>query len=163
VHSELCTLHLDPSNHSPEQLVVQSLFADGLISYQVGSKPKSMENVLEVLAVKEELLPDSKDAMSWAIEPHGFVMTLSRKVPELIGGHIEGFLERMFLRAGLEYAAEKETAIFAIHPGGPKIIDGIESVLKLQEFQTAYSKKVLLERGNMSSAHLGTCFQRPFC
>src|SRR5690606_5569834 len=33
VHTELCTIHFDPSNHSPEQLVVQSLFADGVIKY----------------------------------------------------------------------------------------------------------------------------------
>ncbi len=35
VHTELCTLHLDPSDHSAEQCVVQSLFADGFIRYSV--------------------------------------------------------------------------------------------------------------------------------
>jgi len=29
VHTEMCTLHMDPSQHLPEQLVVQTLFADG--------------------------------------------------------------------------------------------------------------------------------------
>ena len=32
-HTELCSLHLDPTDHRLEQLVVQSLFADGLIRY----------------------------------------------------------------------------------------------------------------------------------
>ena len=37
-HTELCTLHLDPSDHSPEQLVVQSLFADGHIRYTLTAR-----------------------------------------------------------------------------------------------------------------------------
>ena len=35
VHTELCTLHLDPSDHAAEQIVVQSLFADGFIRYSM--------------------------------------------------------------------------------------------------------------------------------
>src|SRR5918911_488344 len=35
IHTELCTLHLNPLDHSPEQLVVQSLFADGYIRYSM--------------------------------------------------------------------------------------------------------------------------------
>ena len=35
VHTELCSLHLDPADHRIEQLVVQSLFADGLIRYSL--------------------------------------------------------------------------------------------------------------------------------
>lgn len=33
VHTEMCGLHMDRCDHSPEQLVVQSLFADGHIKY----------------------------------------------------------------------------------------------------------------------------------
>ncbi len=33
VHTELCTLHMDPTQHLPEHLVVQTLFADGVIRY----------------------------------------------------------------------------------------------------------------------------------
>jgi predicted naringenin-chalcone synthase len=44
--------------------------------------------------------------------------------------------------------------IFAIHPGGPKIIDVIQEALELSDDQVAASRKVLLERGNMSSATL---------
>lgn len=33
IHTEMCALHMDRTQHSPEQLVVQSLFADGHIKY----------------------------------------------------------------------------------------------------------------------------------
>ena len=44
VHTEMCSLHLDPSRHEPEQIVIQSLFADGFIAYDVSdpSAPTSM-------------------------------------------------------------------------------------------------------------------------
>ena len=45
-------------------------------------------------------------------------------------------------------------SIFAIHPGGPKIIDAVQSVLELSEEQISESKKVLFNHGNMSSATL---------
>ena len=35
VHTELCTLHFNPADHSPEQLIIQTLFADGHIRYSV--------------------------------------------------------------------------------------------------------------------------------
>jgi predicted naringenin-chalcone synthase len=41
-----------------------------------------------------------------------------------------------------------------VHPGGPKILDRAREVLLLQEAQLACSRKILLERGNMSSATL---------
>jgi predicted naringenin-chalcone synthase len=34
------------------------------------------------------LVPASAEAMSWAIEDHGFVVGLSPQVPDLIGSHL---------------------------------------------------------------------------
>ena len=47
-----------------------------------------------------------------------------------------------------------KNAKFAIHPGGPKIIDAVQEALELSDKQTQESKKILFERGNMSSATL---------
>ena len=50
-------------------------------------------------------------------------------------------------------------AIFATHPGGPKIIETIAQSLDLQEKQIEASQKILLTRGNMSSATLPHIWQ----
>ena len=42
--------------------------------------------------------------------------------------------------------------IFAIHPGGPAILNQIRSRLGIEESQIALSRKVLHENGNMASA-----------
>ena len=161
-HTELCTLHLDPSDHSPEQLVVQSLFGDGHMRYSLSrvadatcaTMPDDGSSGLRILALAEELVANSTDDMRWTITEWGFRMTLTQGVPQKIGAVLPAFLARLFTQADLDYQAEKDSAIFAIHPGGPKIIDQVSDALGLRPEQSAASRAVLRDYGNMSSATL---------
>jgi predicted naringenin-chalcone synthase len=81
-------------------------------------------------------------------------MTLSRKVPDHIRTGLGAFLDRLAAEAGLSAASLLEEAFFAIHPGGPRIIDEIASLLGLRPEQVQASNTVLLNHGNMSSATL---------
>jgi predicted naringenin-chalcone synthase len=157
VHTELCTLHLDPADHRIEQLVVQSLFADGLIRYTM--VPDGGGPGLRVLALHELLLPDSADAMGWLVGDWGMQMTLSRDIPDLIAGAIRGFVIELYRRAGLDLGAMADS-VFAVHPGGPRIIDRVREVLELSEAQVQTSRDVLFDHGNMSSATLPHIWQR---
>jgi predicted naringenin-chalcone synthase len=80
-------------------------------------------------------------------------MTLARDVPQRIAGALRGQLTDVFRRADVDPAEIKNT-LFAIHPGGPKIIDGVRKVLELDEALVAASQAVLRAYGNMSSATL---------
>ncbi len=161
-HTELCTLHLDPSDHSPEQLVVQSLFADGHVRYTLSreSDPTSAATLntagagYRILALADEMVADSADDMRWSIGEWGFRMTLTQNVPEKLSAALRAFMVRLFAQADLDYEAERDSAIFAIHPGGPKIIERVAETLGLRPEQSAASHKVLLNYGNMSSATL---------
>lgn len=150
VHTEMCGLHLDPSARTPEQIVVQTLFADGHVKYsaRVGGPG------LEVKAIKESILPDSEHDMSWAPEEWGMRMTLSREVPEKIRGVIASFFRSLAAEAGEAPGALRERAVFAVHPGGPRIIQAVEEALELTPEQVRHSYEVLSTRGNMSSATL---------
>jgi len=156
VHTELCSLHFDPADHSLEQIVVQSLFADGFIRYTVtddaGRDPRAPG--LRVLALHEAVLPDSADSMAWIVSDHGMAMTLSRDVPEKIGGALRGLVLELCARAGLDARAELPGAVFAVHPGGPRIIDVVRERLELSEAQVKASREALFDYGNMSSATL---------
>jgi predicted naringenin-chalcone synthase len=158
LHTELCTLHFNPRDHSPEQLVVQSLFADGHIRYSMALDQRQSgaegQPAFEVLAVREEVIPNSLDDMTWVLSERGFRMTLSREVPDKIAATLPGFLDRLFASANDRYPARQEESIFAIHPGGPKIIDSVQKLFGLDDTQIAASRAVLFERGNMSSATL---------
>jgi len=151
VHTELCGLHMNPNSLEPEQLVVQSLFADGHIKYSVQSKGEGPG--LKVLRISERLIPGTSEFMTWQAAAHGMQMTLSRKVPEIIHQKIRQFFTE--LAGGEDQFAELiKKAVFAIHPGGPRIIDVIRESLEISEEQVFWSRKVLFERGNMSSATL---------
>jgi predicted naringenin-chalcone synthase len=156
VHTELCSLHLDPTDHRLEQLVVQSLFGDGLIRYSAvtGAAPG-----LRLRAEREQILPDSADAMTWVVSDWGMAMTLSRDVPERIAGSLRGFVADLFRRGGLDLA-DAPRAVFAVHPGGPKIIDAVAAQLALDDAQVAHSRAVLHDYGNMSSATLPHIWMR---
>jgi predicted naringenin-chalcone synthase len=156
-HTELCSLHLDPTDHRIEQLVVQSLFADGLIRYSMIADDG--RDGLRMVAVHEQIVPESAEAMSWTVGAHGMQMTLARDVPERIAAVLREFVIELFRRGGLGLGAIKD-CIFAVHPGGPKIIDGVRDVLELDDRQVQASRDVLRDHGNMSSATLPHIWQR---
>ena len=158
VHTELCTLHLDPSDHSAEQCVVQSLFADGFMRYSL--RESAQGQGLEVLSLSEQILSDSAESMGWSVGDFGMHMTLLRDVPERIAGALRPFVTDLFAKSGLNLAAELRRAVVAVHPGGPKIIDRVQEVLELDPAQVQTSRDVLFEYGNMSSATLPHVWQR---
>ena len=161
VHTELCTLHLDPSDHSAEQCVVQSLFADGFMRYSLHETTHGPG--LELLALSEQILPDSAECMGWAVGDFGMHMTLTRYVPERIAAALRPFVAALFAKSGLDLAEELRQAVVAVHPGGPKIIDRVLQVLELRAAQVQASRDVLFEHGNMSSATLPHVWQRIAC
>ena len=93
-------------------------------------------------------MPDSADAMSWRIGDHGFQMTLSARVPALIEAHLRPWLRDWLAQHGLSI---DRVGSWAIHPGGPRILDAVGSALGLPPAAVAPSREVLAECGNMSS------------
>lgn len=149
VHTEMCALHMNRDERSPEQLVVQSLFADGHIKYSAVPSVEGRKG-FRVLKTREQLIPESHSSMSWVPSDRGMKMTLSRKVPNQIAAHLQDFLNQL-TDNNQELLHE---ALFAIHPGGPKIIEAVQETLGLKEAQIAASREILRQRGNMSSATL---------
>lgn len=153
VHTEACSLHMDPYIHSPEQIIIQTLFADGNIKYSL-SGGRSATPCFEILTQREKILPESQDDMRWEIRNWGFSMKLSREIPYKIAASLADFLNELASDIGYTRQQLLREALFAIHPGGPKIIDSVARAFDLREDQVKYSENVLYVRGNMSSATL---------
>jgi predicted naringenin-chalcone synthase len=157
VHTELCTLHLDPTDHRLEQLVVHSLFGDGLIRYSMLAEDGGPG--LAPISACEVILADSAHAMAWLPGDHGMQMTLARDVPDRIAAAVRDLVMALYQRAGRDLAAMRDT-VFAVHPGGPKILDQVGRALELSDEQLATSRAVLRDHGNMSSATLPHIWMR---
>jgi predicted naringenin-chalcone synthase len=79
-------------------------------------------------------------------------MTLSVMVPVVIKRHVRAFVSKLLAGIGIDFERDKASLMFAIHPGGPKIVEHIQDELGLSNDQVAISKSVFRENGNMSSA-----------
>ena len=158
VHTELCSLHPNLDRHETGQFVVQSLFADGFIKYSLGKTVKAPS--YRLLAIHEEIIPDSTDSMIWKAMHGGFEMTLAKEIPVFITRSLNAFLANLSELANLDIEKMKKTAHFAIHPGGPKILQYISDLLQLNSNQVKESRGVLRDYGNMSSATLPHIWQR---
>ena len=95
------------------------------------------------------LMPESEQDMSWRIGDHGFRMTLSARVPDLIQKNLRPWVVAWLADHDLSIG---DVASWAVHPGGPRILSSVEGALGLSREQTRASREVLEECGNMSSA-----------
>jgi len=152
VHTEICCLHTNPSMHKLDQLVSQSLFADGFMKYSIVRETDGPAT--KILAIREEIIPNSPKAMTWNVVDWGFQMFLAKEVPVLITRHLPGYLSRLC------QGEMPKNALFAVHPGGPKILMHVQELLGLSDHQMSYSFQVLKEYGNMSSATLPHIWQK---
>lgn len=166
---ELCSLHYYYS-WEPQKLIANALFADGAAALvgtadqdfrsladfgnlghpgQNGKSPAiGRSNNWHVRASGSCVFPNSADAMTWTVGDHGFEMTLSRRVPELIQANLQPWLTKWLAKHDLTIDS---IASWAVHPGGPKILDAVEEALNLGKEATQFSRQVLAEHGNMSS------------
>jgi predicted naringenin-chalcone synthase len=150
---ELCTLHF-AYGWDPQLMVANALFADGAAAV-VGRAGKGDTSSGEsgsrwsVLSSGSYLMPDSEDAMSWRVGDHGFRMTLSAGVPELIGRHLPGWIDEWLGGHGLTVA---DIGSWAVHPGGPRVLSAVRDALGTTDDAVSVSREILSEYGNMSSA-----------
>ena len=129
-------------------VVANTLFADGAAAV-VGVPVQNGEDPgWSVQAQGTFLMPMSQDAMSWRIGDHGFRMTLSAEVPELIRTNLGGWLTDWLEDQGL---SANQVASWAVHPGGPRILEAVEDVLSLEDGALDVSWDIFRSHGNMSS------------
>jgi predicted naringenin-chalcone synthase len=143
---ELCSLHYH-YGWNPKRMVANALFADGAGAV-VGGRAAGGEAGWAVDATGSCLFPKSEYAMTWHIGDHGFDMTLSTRVPNLIGAELRPWLEHWLRHHGLSL---DQVASWAVHPGGPRVLADVEQALGINRAMTAVSREVLGECGNMSS------------
>lgn len=149
---ELCSIHQQYSE-DPQQMVANSLFADGAASCLVASQ--------EIRSVNEAVgrgwyiassfslkIDQSHELMGWLIGDHGFQMMLSPEVPLVIERELKVPFQKWLLSNQLSL---DDIQGWAVHPGGPRILDSVETGLGLSPSMIQSSRHVLANHGNMSS------------
>lgn len=145
---ELCSLHFQ-YGWSPDLVVANALFADGAGAVVASARaPADGGDPWRLTANGSVLFEDTAGDMTWRIGNHGFAMTLSSRVPGAIQRSLGPWLQEWLGGEGLSMA---DVASWAVHPGGPRILESCAQVTGSTRDDYAASHEVLGEFGNMSS------------
>ncbi len=150
---EICSLHLKVGE-DVDAIVASSLFADGCAAMIVSARsPRAGAVVLELDALETCLTSTGDQDLTWRVGDNGFEMVLSTKVPKIIEAEVAGALTPVAATLGADEDFEwRSVDRWAVHPGGPAILDRVEKALELLPEQLAPSREILRQFGNMSSA-----------
>jgi alkylresorcinol/alkylpyrone synthase len=148
---ELTSLHVQPgvghatAEADPQQMVAHALFSDAAAA--VALTPG--RGRLEVIDVVARTDVSNAPLMTWDVTDLGFRMGLSPQVPDALAPYVVEAVEQLCRPHGVR---RQQVARWAVHPGGPRIVDVVAEQLELDDAQVADSRAVLAEHGNCSSA-----------
>ena len=142
---ELCSLHYF-TQWDPMKFMSNIIFGDGAAA--IVGRHAAAGNEWRHVASGSCLIPNSKDALQHVVSDHGFEVILSARLPDLIQENLRPWLEGWLRQHGLTV---DQVQSWAIHPGGPRVLNAVEGALGLPSSATAVSREVLGEFGNMSS------------
>jgi predicted naringenin-chalcone synthase len=152
---ELCTLHFQETGNI-EQLLSMLLFGDGCSAALVTAD----ETGLALNDFRATTIADSGEAITWRIGDQGFDMHLSGEVPGRIQRALRYETERNDGEGLLRGTRTADYDLWAVHAGGRTILDAVETGFELPGEALAWSRGVLRDFGNMSSATLMFVLQR---
>jgi len=148
---ELPSLHVQPPTADMEQVVAHALFSDAVSAVVVEPPAEGRAGGLALVDVAACTVADAASLMTWSVTDHGFRMTLDRHVPDVLAAHVGPAVDDLLARNQLRRG---DVAAWAVHPGGPRILDVVADRLGLADDDLAASRHVLAEHGNCSSATL---------
>ena len=142
---ELPSLHIQPAADDAEQMVAHALFSDAAAAVAVAPDAAGLR-VVDIIARTDAA---RSSLMTWDVTDLGFRMGLSPQVPDVLAEHVVDVTAELLGRNGV---ATDEVRAWAIHPGGPRIVEVVADRLGLADDQVATSREVLRDYGNCSSA-----------
>jgi len=142
---ELTSLHLQPPPAQLDQVVAHALFADAAAAVVVQPGAGRGYAVRDVVARTD---PDTAEYMTWDVTDLGFRMGLSPRVPAVLARHVREVVTGLLDRHRLALA---DVDGWAVHPGGPRILDVVQGRLGLPPGALDDSRAVLRGHGNCSS------------
>lgn len=154
VNLELCSLHLQDDFQDLPKMLSFLLFGDGASAALVTAEPEG----IALGRFRVAVVPRSHDLITWHIGDSGFLMHLSGQVP----GRIRRWLPEHG-PALLPGGSSQGLPLWAVHAGGRSILDAVQQALALPPDALRFSRGVLRDFGNMSSATLMFVLDRILC
>jgi alkylresorcinol/alkylpyrone synthase len=123
---ELCSLTIQRDDLSTVNMISMGLFADGAVAAILAGAERS-DTGPAIVSNRSVFYPNTEEIMGWDISEKGFSILAAN---------------------GL---TRSEIKSWVIHPGGPKVLQAVETALGLCNRELALSWECLSEFGNLSS------------
>lgn len=143
---EIPSLTFQPRDLSVTNMVASAIFADGAAAAVVTSTPG---DGITIVDSHSELFPGTQHIMGFELRDGGFHIKLDRELVSLLDREIASLVTRFLAPHRMTV---RDLRFFALHPGGRRLLEVIESRLGLPREALHASWEVLREYGNMSSA-----------
>ncbi|CUR59705.1 Alpha-pyrone synthesis polyketide synthase-like Pks11 [metagenome] len=144
---ELCSLTVQRDDTSVPNLVASGLFGDGA-SAVVAVGDRGRPGPVEVLDSRSRLYPDSERTMGFDVAASGLRIVLDAEVPALVERFLRDDVDRFLADQGL---TRDDIGWWVCHPGGPKVIEALESALEVPREAVQLTWDSLARVGNLSS------------
>jgi alkylresorcinol/alkylpyrone synthase len=144
---ELPSLTFQVRDLSAANVVSSALFGDGAAAVVLRSQPHASKP--RILVTESTLFPHTTGLMGFELKDTGLHIVLSAEIPDMVCAEVPELVEHFLRRQGL---TRDDISHFLLHPGGRRVLDGLASCLGLSEEQTAISRAILRDYGNLSSA-----------
>ncbi|KAJ1430883.1 Thiolase-like [Sesbania bispinosa] len=149
--SETTILGFRPPNKArPYDLVGAALFGDGAAAVIIGANPVMGKEspFMELNYAVQKFLPETHNVIDGRLSEEGINFKLGRDLPKKIEDNIEEFCRKLMVKGKIK---EFNDLFWAVHPGGPAILNKLEGTLKLSSDKLECSRKALMDYGNVSS------------
>ena len=133
-------------------VLIHSLFGDGCAAVVIGACQEKEAITHGKIIVRDHLsylMENTQDGIRLGVRDNGITCRLSIHLPDYIEAGIGPLIESFLASHQL---TKDSIDLWAVHPGGPRIIEKVQCSLGLSNSQVADSWEVLRQYGNMLSA-----------
>jgi alpha-pyrone synthase len=141
-------------NDDLNDIIIHSLFGDGCASAVIGADTADMLVGRGKFVIKDNfshLVKNTEDGITLGVKDNGITCLLSRHLPDYIEDGV-GAIVKDFLAT--HQMTTNDIDLWAVHPGGRKIIEKVQLSLDLNDEQVADSWEILRQYGNMLSCSI---------
>ena len=142
---ETCSISIQLDSDDPAAVVATALFGDGAAAAVVASGHHSLARIT---GSAEKLWPETLRIMGWDVQDPGLAVVFDRAIPPFIEAELAQAVDEMCGSMGI---SPGDIDRLCSHPGGVKVIDAIESALRLHQGELNLEREVLRDYGNMSA------------
>ena len=142
---ETCSISIRLDSDDPAAVVATALFGDGAAAAVVTS---GLHSLAHITGSAERIWPDTLRIMGWDVDDPGLSVVFDRAIPPFIETELADAVDGMCKELGIK---RDDIDRMCCHPGGVKVIDAIETALKLNQGELNLEREVLRDYGNMSA------------